>query len=297
MVAVDEFAELDDVAGIDGAVFDGLDDVVGSDGERLQRGGAVFDGEQRVGVEVGVEFAAVRDVADRGDVGAETDLAGADDRLMVLVAVQMTSAPLRAVSMVQGRTSRPWVARSCARWVTLAGSRPASRISRKGLTRAVRRTWAWACGPVPRTARIWASGRASNRAERADPAAVRSAVIASPEPGRGTPEQDESVAALIDLANDDWTDICASPVRWVAGTAVTSACGRGGGSRRARRSVDRPWRGAGRSAWGAFEPWSGSRQERVDQVTRKMIAIDRMPWPGQIAWFFRENNPPAGTPR
>jgi hypothetical protein len=27
--------------------------------------------------------------------------------------------------------------------------------------------------------------------------------------GWGTPEQDESVAALIELANDDWTDICA----------------------------------------------------------------------------------------
>jgi hypothetical protein len=26
-----------------------------------------------------------------------------------------------------------------------------------------------------------------------------------------------------------------------------------------------------------------------------MIATDWMPWPGQIAWFFRENNPPAGT--
>ena len=48
---------------------------------------------------------------------------------------------------------------------------------------------------------------------------------------------------------------------------------------------------------GAFEPWSGSRQERVAQVRREMIAMDGMPWPGQIAWFFRENNPPAGTPR
>jgi len=55
VLAVDEFQELNDAARIDGAARDDLDDVVGSDGKRLQRGRAVFDSEQRVGVEVGVD--------------------------------------------------------------------------------------------------------------------------------------------------------------------------------------------------------------------------------------------------
>jgi hypothetical protein len=115
--------------------------------------------------------------------------------------------------------------------------------------------------------------------------------------GWGTPEQDESVAALIELAHDDWTDICA-----LTGE-VGRRYGRDIGVRDAAVAVGElvgvlidhgvvPG-----DLRGAFEPWSGSRQERVDQVRREMIAMDGMPWPGQIAWFFRENNSPAGTPR
>lgn len=79
--AIDEFAELHDAVGVEGSAADGLDDVVGSDRERLQHGRAMLDGNKRVGVEGRVEFAAVGDVADGGDVGACPDLACADERL------------------------------------------------------------------------------------------------------------------------------------------------------------------------------------------------------------------------
>jgi hypothetical protein len=92
------------------------------------------------------------------------------------------------------------------------------------------------------------------------------------------------------MANDDWTDICA-----LTGE-VGHRYGRDIGVRDAEVAVGElvgllidhgvvPG-----DLRGAFEPWSGSRQERVDQVRREMIAMDRMPWPGQVAWFFRENN-------
>ena len=107
----------------------------------------------------------------------------------------------------------------------------------------------------------------------------------------GTPEQDESVAALIELAHDDWTgevgrrygrDISVRDAAVAVGELVGVLIDHG--------VVPGDLRGT-------FEPWGGSRQERVPQVRREMIAMDRMPWPGQIAWFLRENNPPAGTPR
>ena len=40
--------------------------------------------------------------------------------------------------------------------------------------------WALACTPVPKIARTEASGRASRRVARAEPAAVRMAVMCSP---------------------------------------------------------------------------------------------------------------------
>lgn len=106
--------------------------------------------------------------------------------------------------------------------------------------------------------------------------------------GWGPPDNDESVAVLIDLAKDDWTDIC----------ALTGEVGR-----RYGRDVS-PQRAAVAvgelvgvlidhgivpgDLRGEFRPWSGTRQERADQIAREMTAMGRMPWPGEIAWFFHE---------
>ena len=101
-----------------------------------------------------------------------------------------------------------------------------------------------------------------------------------------SPDKDESVASLINLAKDDWTDICAligevgrRYGRDVSVREAAVAVGELVGVLIDHGVVPGDLRGE-------FQPWSGSRQERVDQVTREMIAMDRMPWPGDIAWFF-----------
>ena len=69
---------------------------------------------------------------------------------------------------------------SWARDLALARLRPAIRISEMGRTRGMATAWALAWTPVPRMARTPALGRASRRVARAEPAAVRMAVMCSP---------------------------------------------------------------------------------------------------------------------
>ena len=67
---------------------------------------------------------------------------------------------------------------SAARASAFSGSRPAMRISVKARTRGTACAWARAWTPVPRIASVVASSRARRRVARAEPAAVRRAVIA-----------------------------------------------------------------------------------------------------------------------
>lgn len=69
---------------------------------------------------------------------------------------------------------------SAASSAALAGSRPAMRIWRIGRTRHIARACDRAWTPVPRMASTLASSRASRRADKAEQAPVRTAVIAVP---------------------------------------------------------------------------------------------------------------------
>ena len=69
---------------------------------------------------------------------------------------------------------------SAANASAFARSRPATRISVKARTRGIACAWARAWTPVPRMASVVASSRARRRVDSAEPAAVRSAVIAVP---------------------------------------------------------------------------------------------------------------------
>jgi hypothetical protein len=35
-----------------------------------------------------------------------------------------------------------------------------------------------------------------------------------------------------------------------------------------------------------MQPWPGTRQERVDRIVREALALDRIPSPTEIAWFY-----------
>jgi hypothetical protein len=92
------------------------------------------------------------------------------------------SAPRKASRKdATARTSvSPVADSSSARAAAFVGSRPAMRICRIGRTRRTASAWDRAWTPVPRMARTAASSRANRRADSAEHAAVRAAVMAVP---------------------------------------------------------------------------------------------------------------------
>ena len=101
---------------------------------------------------------------------------------------------------------------------------------------------------------------------------------------------DETVADLVNLATTDWMSIGAlsGVVGRILGDearveAIAEAIGELAGL-----LIDR---GAVPGDLGAdpdFQPWPGTRAERVDRIVREARQGDGYPWPGEIAWFHRQ---------
>ena len=113
-----------------------------------------------------VELAARRREADRGDVRAGRD-ATTGRATRTTCRGRSTSAPSTVPAATPSRAAA-------------AGSRATSRTSENSRTSGSIRRCARAWTPEPTTASTRASSRASARTDSADPAAVRSPVIASP---------------------------------------------------------------------------------------------------------------------
>jgi hypothetical protein len=104
----------------------------------------------------------------------------------------------------------------------------------------------------------------------------------------GPPDEDEAVEALIELAEDDWMDI---------GALVFEVGRRLPGSSSLRKFVHALGELAGvlmdhgvvpgdLGMEPDMQPWPGTRQERVDRIVREALALDRIPSPTEIAWFY-----------
>jgi hypothetical protein len=112
----------------------------------------------------------------------------------------------------------------------------------------------------------------------------------------GPPDEDEAVAELIDRATFDWTDI----------GALVGKIGR-----RLGRAAPFPDKVAAMGELVGvlidhdilpgdlgtdpdFQPWPGTRQERIDRIVQETLELDEMPRPSQIAWFHYA--PPIDNP-
>jgi hypothetical protein len=106
----------------------------------------------------------------------------------------------------------------------------------------------------------------------------------------GSPDEDEAVATLIELATVDWMDIGALVGEVGRRLGVNhplpdtaAALGELAGV-----LIDHDVVPGDLGADPDFRPWPGTRQERVDRIVRETIALDEMPWPADIAWFHYE---------
>jgi hypothetical protein len=104
----------------------------------------------------------------------------------------------------------------------------------------------------------------------------------------GPPDEDEAVAMLIGLAEDDWMDIGALTYRV---------------RRRLPDEASLPQRAAALGELAGvlidhgvvpgdlgyepdLQPWPGTRQQRVDRIVRETLELNRIPLPTEIAWFY-----------
>jgi len=114
----------------------------------------------------------------------------------------------------------------------------------------------------------------------------------------GPSDQDESVARLIGLAEDDWTDIGAlvGEIGHRLGRGVpfpdkVAALGELVGV-----LIDHHILPGDLGTDPDFQPWPGTRQERIDRVVRETLELNEMPWPSQIAWFHYVPPEPGAAP-
>jgi hypothetical protein len=103
----------------------------------------------------------------------------------------------------------------------------------------------------------------------------------------GPPEEDEAVARLLDLAKDDWTDIGAlvGKVRRRIGVDAPLSDKALAVGELAGVLIDHDVLPGDLGSDPDFQPWPGTRQERVDRIVREIIELGRTPWPAEIAWF------------
>jgi hypothetical protein len=103
----------------------------------------------------------------------------------------------------------------------------------------------------------------------------------------GSPEEDEAIAGLIELAEDDWVHIgrltfrvrrrlpdeASLPER---ATALGELVG---------VLIDHGVVPGDLGVEPDLQPWPGTREERVGRIVRETLELNRMPGPTEIAWF------------
>jgi hypothetical protein len=105
-----------------------------------------------------------------------------------------------------------------------------------------------------------------------------------------TDEAQRYIDEIVDLAADDWTDIGAltSVVGLLVGVDAPLEVEARAMAELTGLLIDR---GALPGELGEdpdFQPWPGTRQERMDRMEREILELGEMPWPSQIAWFYVE---------
>jgi hypothetical protein len=103
----------------------------------------------------------------------------------------------------------------------------------------------------------------------------------------GSPEQDDAVTTLVELAEDDWTDIGALVFavgqRLPAGAPLEDFAEALGDL--AGVLIDHGVVPGDLGPDPDFQPWPGTRQERVQRIIAETTELGAIPRPDDIAWF------------